>query len=98
MKIKLNEEDKIGIKTGVECLLPIIDGMMTGLGIMTAKDLLFRTKVGKVIGCSTLYLITMSPKMTDEYARAIMKVAETSCDWIFNKLENSNQKVIEFEK
>ena len=57
MKIRLNEEDKIVIKTGVECLLPIIDGATTALGIMAIKQLLFRTKVSKIIGCSALYLI-----------------------------------------
>ena len=98
MKIKLNEKDKIVIKTGVEFLVPIIDGTTTALGIMAIKQLFFRTKVSKIIGCSALYLINLAPRMTDEYAEAISVISEKSCNWIFNKLEKSNQKVVEFEK
>ena len=98
MKIKLNEKDKIVIKTGVECLVPIIDGTTTVLGIIAIKELFFRTKVSKIIGCSALYLINLAPRMTDEYAEAISVISEKSCNWIFNKLENSDKKVVEFEK
>ena len=98
MKIKLNEKDKIVIENGVECLLPIIDGTTTVLGIMAIKELFFRTKVSKIIGCSALYLINLAPRMTDEYAEAISVISEKSCNWICNKLENSDKKVVEFEK
>ena len=100
MKIKLNKKDKIDIIFGVACSLTTIDILATELGMLTTMPLLSKTKAktGAFIGWSALYLIAAAVKLPNEYSDAIWNISEKSCDWVFNKLEKSNQKVIEFEK
>ena len=102
MKIKLNEFDKINTTFRVACSLTAIDMLMEGLGTIALIKLLSKTKIkaktGCYIGLCALHLIDTAAKMSDEYTDAVWDISEKSCNWVFNKLENSNQKVIEFEK
>ena len=102
MKIKLNEIDKIDTTFRVACSLTAIDMLLEGLGMLAIIELLSKTKIkaktGCYIGFCALHLIDTAAKMSDEYTDAIWNISEKSCNWIFNKLEKSNQKVIEFEK
>ena len=102
MKIRLNEFDKIDTTFRVACSLTAIDILIEGLGTIALIELLSKTKIkaktGCYIGLCALHLIDTAAKMSDEYTDAIWNVSEKSCNWVFNKLENSNQKVIEFEK
>lgn len=100
MKIKLNESNKIDITFGVACSLTAIDMLATELGMLVTMNLLCKAKAktGAFIGWSALYLIATAAKLPEEYSEAIWNISEKSCNWVFNKLEKSNQKVIEFEK
>ena len=100
MEIKLNEKDKIDTTFGVACSLTVIDMLATELGMLATMHFLCKAKAkkGAFIGWGALYLIAAAAKLPEEYSDAIWNISEKSCNWIFNKLEKSNQKVVEFEK
>ena len=98
MKIKLNEEDKRVIKKGTGLAVAVMDSIITGAGCGAVGMMLFGVNK-KGIGFATVLTIAASAlRANGEYATTVLCNTDCACNWIFNKLENSNQKVIEFEK
>lgn len=98
MKIKLNEKDKVIIKQITAYVVMGIDSIITGAGCGAAGLVVCGTnKKAMRFGLAALIAIQAFRQNGDYYNTLVCDSFE-ACDWIFNKLENSNQKVIEFEK
>ena len=97
MKIKLNEKDKETIKCITECAVLCTDAVITGLGCGTIA--LRNKKYGLALALAlALAAATSIYRSKSEYWIGLLCDTDNACDWIFNKLEKSNQKVVEFEK
>ena len=100
MKIKLNEKDKETIKCITEGAVLCTDAVITGAGCGTIGAIALRNKKCGLALALALALAgaTSIYRIKSEYWIGLLCDTDNACDWIFNKLENSNQKVVEFEK
>lgn len=98
MKIRLNEKDKEVIKGSTVFAVSTIDSIITGAGCNAVGMLTFGVnKKGLGFG-AVLVIANAMLRANGEYYYVLKRNTDRACDWIFNKLENSNQKVVEFEK
>lgn len=98
MKIELNEKDKKVIKGSTVFAVSTIDSIITGAGCGAVGMLTFGVnKKGLGFG-AVLVIANAMLRANGEYYDTLQRNTDRACDWIFNKLENSDQKVIEFEK
>ena len=98
MKIKLNEEDKNVIKGGTVFAVSIIDLIITGAGCGAVGMLTFGVNKKGVGFGAVLVIANAMLRVNDEYHDVLKHNTERACNWIFNKLEESNQEAIKFEK
>ena len=98
MKIKLNEKDKETIKYITECAVLGTDAVITGLGCNTIGAIALRNKKYGLALALALAAATSIYRIKSEYWIGLLCDTDNACDWVFNKLEKSNQKGIEFEK
>ena len=61
------------------------------------NDALWSKQKGIGFG-AVLVIANAMLRANGEYYDTLQRNTDRACDWIFNKLENSDQKVIEFEK
>lgn len=98
MKITLNEKDKEVIKIISKWVIKCADNYITGVGCGAVGMLIFGggSKKAYQLGFALLaaHLVISVP---DDY-KQMQNDTDKICNWVFDKLENSNQKVIEFEK
>ena len=98
MKIKLNEKDKETIKNVTASLVKVADYFITDIGCLCIGGMVFNEqRKANCLGIQ-LALVCTAFKASDDYRNRVNGTVNSACNWIFNKLENSNQKVIEFEK
>ena len=98
MKIKLNEKDKETIKIVAASLVKGADYVITDIGCACVGVMVFNEQRKANCLGMTLALVCTAFKASDDYRNRVNGTVNSACDWIFNKLEKSNQKVIEFEK
>lgn len=98
MKIKLNEKDKETIKVITESIVLCTDSIITGLGCGTFGAIALRNKKYALALALALAAATSIYRIKSEYWVGLLCDTDNACDWLFNKLEKSNQKAIEFEK
>lgn len=98
MKIKLNEKDKEVIKGGTVFAVSTIDSIITGAGCSAVGMLTFGVnKKGLGFG-AVLVIANAMLRANGEYYDVLKHNTERTCNWIFNKLEESDQEAIKFEK
>ena len=98
MKIKLNEKDKRVIKDGAVFAVGGIDSFITGAGCGVVGIAAFGLSKKAVGFASALALVISIFRANGDYYDTLICDTGNACDWVFNKLEKSNQKVVEFEK
>ena len=98
MKIRLNEKDKSNIENIAEYAVAGIDLFITGVGCgVTGAIACGINKKAMCLG-AVLAAAIYTFRIKGDYYDTLLCDTDNACDWIFNKLEKSNQKVIEFEK
>ena len=98
MKIKLNEKDKKVIKGGTVFAVSTIDSIITGAGCSAIGMLTFGVNKKGVGFGAVLVIANAMLRANGEYYDVLRHNTDRACNWIFNKLENSDKKVVEFEK
>ena len=98
MKIKLNEKDKELISNVTSSLVKGADYVITDIGCLCIGSMIFKEQTKAICFSLPLAIGYTAFRTSDDYRNRVNGTVNKACNWVFNKLENSDQKVIEFEK
>lgn len=96
--MKLNEKSKGIIKSITKGLVKGADYAITDIGCIGVGGLIFDEYKKSALFGAALMVVCGALKASDSYDKILESNVNSICDCVFNKLENSNQKVVEFEK
>lgn len=98
MKIKLNEEDKEVIKIISKWIIKCTGCYITGVGCGGVGMLIFGGDSKKAYHLGLTLLAAYFVINTPGNYKQMKNDADKISNWIFNKLETPDKKVVEFEK